>query len=95
MTNTDFIADLELVEGALYDLKKISQLDVDITNFVTLIHDRSNMALPDVTQMLVMHDIMDAHKKGLINWSEDVEAILKREVSIEEAIAQREALSSN
>lgn len=91
MTNTDFIADLELVDGALHDLKKISQYDVDITNIITLIHDRLNMALPDVTQMLVMQDIMDAHQKGLISWSEDVERLLKRNVTIEQVLAEKEA----
>ncbi|OMH28120.1 hypothetical protein [Motiliproteus sp. MSK22-1] len=85
LTNTHFIKDLELVEGALYDLEKISQLEgVDLTNMIRLIRDRLGMALPDVVNGLRIDDVLEAHKKGLLNWPEDGKAILKGEKSIEE-----------
>ncbi|MEH6649148.1 MAG: hypothetical protein V7707_03885 [Motiliproteus sp.] len=87
ITNTYSIKDLELVEGALYDLEKISQLDgVDLTNVIRLIRDRLAMALPDVVNTLKLDDVFRAYKEGLLNWPEDADAILSGEKSIEDFI---------
>lgn len=94
MTNTNFIADLELVEGALGELKQLSQLKVHTPNIAKLIHDQVIAALPEMNFTLVMQDILKAQKDGLTILPEDIEQLLKRNTTIEEVRQMKGALNA-
>ncbi|RDE18972.1 hypothetical protein DV711_15295 [Motiliproteus coralliicola] len=87
MTNTHSIKDLELVEGALFELEKISHHDgLQLTNLIQIIRQTLGMALPEVKDTLRLDDLFRAKREGLIKWPEDAEAILNGEKTIDDFV---------